>query len=103
MFGFLERDENLPGGISNSISSQPLITTLIHHKPTCHNDPSVSISSVVVEIRQGFVGRLLLFTVTVTQALGRISLHCVAFMQGTQICSLFTLSRLSLARQLLGI
>lgn len=71
MFGFLERDENSSlVGISNSISSQPLITTLIHHKPTCHNDPSVSISSsVVAEIRQGFVGWLLLFTVTVTQAL----------------------------------
>lgn len=104
MFGFLERDENSSSvGISNPTSSQPLITMLIHHKPTCHNDPSVSISpSVVVEIRQGSAGWSLLLSHSKTSP-EVISLDCVAFMQGAQTCSLFTLFRLRLARQLLGI
>lgn len=86
MFGFLERDENSSlVGISNSTSSQPLITMLVHHKPTRHNDPSVSISSaVVVKMRRGFVGWSVLFTDTVTGALKRSARISWPFTHGAQ-------------------
>lgn len=86
MFSFPERHENSSlVGISSSTSSQPLITMLIHHKPTRHNDPSGSISlSVVVKTGRGFVGWLLLFTGIVTRALKRSAHIMWPFMQGAQ-------------------
>lgn len=71
-----------PSPLTLRPSSQPLITMLIRHKPIPHNEPSVQISSsVVVKIRQGFVGQLFLFTTTL-MCPKVISLYYVAFHAG---------------------
>lgn len=109
MLGFLREIRTQLVSISHSTSltlrpsAQPLITMLIHHKPIPHNEPSVQTSSsVVVKIRQGFVGQLFLFTATL-MCPKVISLYYLAFHAGCTDYSLFGLSRLMLVRQLLGI